>query len=109
VNQWETYQWQFPHGDHPCVLISPQDRCNNPNIHTVNVIGCSSHRAGREALAAEVLLDESDGMDWPTLARCDVMYLAEKSELKRRRGKVTAERRRAIGARVIRLFGFWLE
>jgi hypothetical protein len=48
-------------------------------------------------------------MDWPTLARCDVIYLAQKSELQRRRGSVTLERRRALGAKLIRLFGLWLE
>jgi mRNA-degrading endonuclease toxin of MazEF toxin-antitoxin module len=109
VNQWDTWQWRFPHGDHPCVVISPPARCANPDCKTVNVIGCSSQRAARPALAHEVLLDSADGMDWPTLARCDVIYLAQKSELKRHRGSLCGERRRALGAKIIRLFGFWLD
>jgi hypothetical protein len=75
----------------------------------VNVIGCSSQRAAREPFAHEIILDTADGMDWSTQARCDVIYLAQKSELKRHRGSVTLERRRALGAKIIRLFGFWLE
>jgi len=109
VKQWDSYQWQFPHGAHPCIVVSPPARCGNTDCPTVNVIGCSSRRAAREPLAHEVLLDAADGMDWSTLARCDVIYLAYKADLKKRRGSVTAERRRALGAKIIRLFGFWLE
>lgn len=109
MKQWDTYQWEFPHGEHPCVIISPPARCANADCKTVNVIGCSSQRLAREPLAHEVLLDESEGMDWPTLAKCDVIYLAKKAELKKRRGSISAERRRAIGAKIIRLFGFWLD
>jgi mRNA-degrading endonuclease toxin of MazEF toxin-antitoxin module len=109
VNQWDTYQWNFPHGEHPCVIVSPQGRCANPDIKTVNVIGCSTQRAAREPLAHELILAVEDGMDWPTLARCDVIYLANKTDLKKHRGKVTTERRRALGAKIIRLFGFWME
>jgi len=48
-------------------------------------------------------------MNWETLVRCDVIYLAKKNELKQQRGSVTPERRRAIGAKIIRLFGFWMD
>jgi mRNA-degrading endonuclease toxin of MazEF toxin-antitoxin module len=109
VKQWDTYQWQLTHGDHPCVVVSPADRCANPDCKTVNVIGCSSQRAARQPLAHEVLLDATDGMDWETLARCDVIYLAHKADLKRRRGSVSVERRRTLGAKIIRVFGFWLD
>jgi len=47
----------------------------------------------------------ADGLDWPTLCKCDLVYGAEKKDLKRRRGSVTAERRRAIAERVIRGLG----
>jgi hypothetical protein len=60
-------------------------------------------------LAHEIILDQVDGMDWETLVRCDVIWLANKSELKLHRGSVSPERRRAIGRKIIRLFGLWLE
>jgi mRNA-degrading endonuclease toxin of MazEF toxin-antitoxin module len=109
VKQWDTYQWVFPHGNHPCVVISPQARIANPDIETVNLLGCSSQRAAREPRHHEVILDNQDGMNWETLVRCDVIYLAKKNELKQQRGSVTPERRRAIGAKIIRLFGFWMD
>src|SRR5690242_18367889 len=105
MKPWEVYQWAFPHGEHPAVIISPHDRCVNPNIETVNVVGCSSQRANRTPEAHEVMLDREDGLEWESLARCDVLYLAKKRELIRKRGTVTYERRRAIGDKIIRLFG----
>ena len=108
MKPWDVYQWQFPHGSHPAVVVSPPDRCANPNIATVNVVGCSSQRASRQPEAHEVMLNKEDGLEWETLARCDVLYLAKKSELMRKRGVVTYERQRAIGQRIIRLFGLWL-
>jgi hypothetical protein len=53
----------------------------------------------------EVILDEADGLDWETLCKCDVVYAAPKTELVKRRGTVTAERRRTIAGRVIRSLG----
>ena len=109
MKQWDTYPWVFPHGSHPCIVISPPARVTNPDCETVNLLACSTQRASRQALAHEVLLDEADGVDWETLVRCDVIWLANKSELKRHRGSVTPERRRAIGKKIVRLFGFWLD
>jgi len=108
LNQWDTYQWKFPHGEHPCVIISPQARASNPAIETVNILGCSTQRAARAAREHEIMLDKADGMDWETLARCDVIFLAPKKELMKHRGSVSVERRRALGAKIIRLFGFWV-
>ena len=108
MRQWEIWDWEFPHGKHPAIVISPEDRCRNSDILTVNVLGCSSRRASRTAEIHEVLLNQDDGLDWETLCRCDVMFLATKAELTRKRGAVTRERRREIGQKVIRLFGLWM-
>lgn len=107
MKPWEVYQWRFPHGTHPAVVVSPAARCDNPDIETVNVVGCSSKPAGRSAEAHEVILDQADGLDWPTLCRCDVLYLARKSELESKRGSVSRERRRLMGQKIIVLFGLF--
>lgn len=108
MKPWEVYQWSFRHGDHPAVVVSPLARCENKDIETVNVAGCSSRRAQRDAEAHELILDTEDGLDWPTLCRCDVLYLARKDELLRKRGVVTPERRRVLGRKIIQLFGLLL-
>jgi hypothetical protein len=108
MKQWEVWDWEFPHGKHPAIILSPEARCSNRDIATVNVLGCSSKRANRKAEVHEVLLDRADGLDWETLCRCDVLFLANKAELTRKRGAVSLERRREIGQTVIRLFALWL-
>ena len=109
MTQWDTSQYAFPHGTHPCIIISRTARCNNPVFETVNVLACQSQKATRQAGELEELLDVEDGMDWLTIVRCDFIWVAQKSELTRRRGSVSAERRRAVGAKVIRAIGLWLE
>ena len=107
MKPWEVWQWEFPHGSHPAVIVSPEGRCANPGALTVNVAGCSSQRANRTPEVHEVLLDSEDGMDWPTLCRCDVLFLAKKTELSRHRGRLRRERQRQLGQKIIRLFGLW--
>ena len=53
----------------------------------------------------EVILDHADGLDWPTLCKCDLVYAVLKNELSNRRGVVSPERRRAIAERLIRGLG----
>jgi AraC-like DNA-binding protein len=78
-----------------------------PPSHTATLRG-GTRRAARSAKEHEIILDEADGMDWETLMRCDVIYLAPKKELSRYRGAVTLKRRRAAGTKIIRLSGFWM-
>ncbi|MBI1178416.1 hypothetical protein GC207_13355 [bacterium] len=54
---------------------------------------CSTKWAGRAAEAHEVILDEADRLDWPTLCRCDLIYAVSKKALGRKRGKVSAQRK----------------
>jgi len=109
MKPWDVCQWKFPHGEHPAVIVSPAARCDNPDIETVNVVGCSSKAASRPAQPHELILDREDGLDWPTLCRCDVLYLAKKDELRQKRGVVTPERRRMLGHKIIRLFALYQE
>jgi hypothetical protein len=54
-----------------------------------------------------VILDANDGLDWPTLCKCDLLYTIQKVNLVNRRGAVSAERRRQIIATINRVNG-WL-
>ena len=108
MKQWDTNQWVFPHGTHPCVIISPTARCQNADFENVNVLACQSHRAARLPKINEFILDAADGMDWDTLVKCDFIWSVPKSELKQKRGEVGEERRRALGRQVIKSVGLWL-
>ena len=104
MKQWDIYTWEFPEGSHPAVVVSHPARISAKPV--VNVLLCSSQRAQRTADVNEVVLDEADGLDWPTLCKCDLLYDVPKAELKQRRGSVTSIRRRQIIERIVSTFGW---
>ena len=102
MKAWDIYSFQLPGWPepHPAVIVSHPDRvANKPEV---TVLVCTTKPPSRAAGSHEVILDESDGLDWPTLCRCDLLFAVAKSELKNPRGKVTAERRRQIIAAINR-------
>jgi hypothetical protein len=63
---------------------------------------CTSKQATRPALAYEVILDTADGLNWPTICKCDLLHKVDKAQLSNRCGTVTSERRRQIIATIVR-------
>jgi hypothetical protein len=113
LKQWDTADWVLPAGksepkaaNHPCVIISSDAVCANPDIPDVNVLAASTHRTHRPPRANEFLLDAADGMDWETLVRLHLIWVAPKKELRLRK-TVSEPRRRALAAQMIRFNG-WL-
>ena len=101
MKQWEIHLYPFTtEGAHPAVIISNDERCENPHYPHVNALLCSTLRAARPAKKNEVILNGSDGLDWLTVVRCDVIYLLPKSCFQGKRGHVARERRRAIGRKI---------
>ena len=95
----------LPHA-YPVVIISHPARVANKA--ELSVLMCGSGPANRPQEAHEVLIDsDCSGLDWPTLCRCDLFFLVTKSELKDRRGAVSAAERKRIVATIIRSNG-WL-
>jgi mRNA-degrading endonuclease toxin of MazEF toxin-antitoxin module len=102
MKAWEIWSYQPPGwpDPHPAVIVSAPSRvANKPDV---NVLMCSSKQATRQAMPNEVILDASDGLNWPTLCKCDLLHLVAKDELKQRRGTVTPERRKQIIATINR-------
>jgi hypothetical protein len=88
--------WSEPH---PCVIVSNPDRADRKN--PVEVLMCSTQRAKRQPEAHELLLDAADGLDWPTLCKCDVIYAVPRTELKHQRGEVSPARRPQLVRQII--------
>jgi mRNA-degrading endonuclease toxin of MazEF toxin-antitoxin module len=101
VFSWQPPGWVEPH---PCVIVSHPSRIANKA--EVNVVACSSKRATRKAQAHEVILDQADGLDWPTLCKCDLLYSVSKSELKHRRGEISPARRKVLVRTIIGSLGW---
>jgi mRNA-degrading endonuclease toxin of MazEF toxin-antitoxin module len=102
MKPWDICLYGFDReGAHPAVIISSEERCANPDIETVNALLCTSAKLNRGPKSTEVILDESDGLDWKTAVRCDVIYLLEKAEFKDLRGSVTNLRRKLIARKIV--------
>lgn len=105
MRQWEIHLFPFTEeGAHPAVILSNDERCENSAITHVNALLCTSLRAARPAKKNEVILNGSDGLDWQTAVRCDVIHLLRKDLFLSRKGEVTRERRRAIGRKIVECF-----
>ena len=103
---WEIWSYQ-PQGwpeVHPAVIVSAPGRVANKL--EFNVIMCSSKQATRAALPHEVILNQADGLSWPTLCKCDLFHLVSPQNLTQLRGAVTPERRRQIIATINRANGW---
>jgi mRNA-degrading endonuclease toxin of MazEF toxin-antitoxin module len=104
MKPWEVWTWKFPDaGRHPAVVLGTEERVRlKPRVC---VLLCSSQRNNREPEVHEIMLDQADGLDRKTLCKCDVVYAVPKTELVKRRGTITLNRRRSIAERVIRGLG----
>ena len=101
MKPWEVYYWQPPEWDkpHPAVIVSHPDRADRRS--PVEVVICSTQRAARDPEKHEVRPDQADGMDWPTLCKCDVIFAVPRTQLKNRKGEVSRERRGQIVRRIM--------
>ncbi len=102
MKAWEIWSYQpagWPEA-HPAVIVSSQARvANKPEV---NILMCATRQASRDPMPNEVILDSSDGLNWPTLCKCDLLHVVAKVELKNQRGQVGIERRRQIIATINR-------
>lgn len=105
MKQWDIHSCDMGWGVHPMVVVSHPDRAGRKDF--VELLDCSSQRAARPAAGHEVLLDVADGLDWPTLCKCDCIYAVLRDDVGPRRGRVPPERRRKIIQTIVESHG-WL-
>jgi len=96
IFSWQPPGWPEPH---PCVIVSsPARAAGKPDVE---VILCSTKKAGRAAQSGEIILDAADGLDWPTICKCDQIYSVPRGNLKHRRGEVSPARRPQLVRQII--------
>ena len=103
MKQWELWEFPFPSADEPhmFVVLSPTRLCADANFESVNGLLCTTVRpVGRAVKPHEVFLDASDGLDWTTSVRCNVVFHFAKAAAGSRRGLVSTIRRREISRRI---------
>ena len=105
MNQWEIWTHAFPGaGQHPAVIVSHPLRVERKD--TVEMLLCTTLRAGHTPGLHEVILNGADGLEWSTLCRCDLVYSIPRGDLTAHRGTVSVARRRDIIRKIIASHGW---
>jgi hypothetical protein len=101
IFSWQPEGWPEPH---PCVIVSHASRAaNKPEVE---VVLCSSQPPRDKAKVDEVILDEADKLDRPTLCKCGLIYAVNRNQLGTKRGEVSLYRRGEIIRRIIAAHGW---
>ena len=102
MKQWDVVMFPFTKEKrHPAVIISNDETCLNADLEEVNALICTSAKVNRGPKSTEETLDESDGLDWKTLVRCDRIYLLPKKQFQEIKGSVVRERRSLISRKLV--------
>lgn len=106
MRQFDIYYWQPPRWieAHPCVIMSHPDRVARRDL--VELVACSTQHAQRNPEDSELLLDETDGLDWATICHCDLIYAAPRAALKIKKGRVTEARQAPMIRTIIAAHGW---
>ena len=104
LRQFEVWKCRPPgfERDHWFVVVSGQERCDEPRQLLVNGLACFTLRG--QPLKSEVRLNTADGFAAPTVCQCDYLYSLEKARLHSSLGPVSWERRQAIKAKLKEVF-----
>ena len=102
MRQWDIFMFPFTREKrHPAVIISNDETCQNQDLEDVNALICTSAKVNRGPKTTEEILDESDGLDWKTMVRCDRIYLLPKADFAEQKGRVNVERRHHIARKIV--------
>jgi len=100
LRQFEIWKCRPPgfERDHWFVIISGNERCDEPRQAFVNGLGCFSLRGN--PLKSEVRLNSADGFEAPMVCQCDYLYALPKSALHSSLGVVSWDWQQQIKARL---------
>lgn len=111
IKQWDVVRVRIHAQDrdeHPAIVLSPIEVASSTRIDRINVLYGTTKRPAGGLLPGQILLDEADGCDHPTVFDCLLFPVVKKAAIASIMGHVSTERRRHLGktlASVLRLFG----
>jgi mRNA-degrading endonuclease toxin of MazEF toxin-antitoxin module len=103
-HQWDVVKVRLRPDDrdeHYCVVISADEFCADERKPLVNVLTGSTRRPAATADPHEVTLNGADGLERSTLFNCGHFHQINRLKITRVTGRVTPERRRQIGRRIV--------
>jgi hypothetical protein len=100
IHQWEVWKSRPPgfNSDHWFVIVSGQERCDEPRQLYVNGLACFTLRGALGKTEAQ--LDSADGFAGPTAVQCDYIYSLEKAALHSSQGLVSWERKERLKSKL---------
>lgn len=104
VHQWDIVRVRIRPDDpdeHPAVVLSREEWCQDPRRLMVNVLYCTTKRPATGASAMDVTLNGADGLDRPTLANCEHIFSIPRSRISSVIGRVSLARRPQIGRTLV--------
>ena len=104
LRQWDVVWVRIRPEDrdvHPAVILSCEEFCQDMRRQTINVLYGTSKRPASVADAYEVTLSGADGLERPTLFNCGHLYTIDRRKITAQIGRVSTERRRQIGRKIV--------
>lgn len=92
---------------HPAVILSGPDILADERQLRFNALMGTKRLPARNALPHQVQLDQADGLEFPTLINCSLVYVVRKNAILRDAGVVSHLRRAEIARRVRGSLGLW--
>jgi mRNA-degrading endonuclease toxin of MazEF toxin-antitoxin module len=103
VRQWDIVRFRIRPQDaelHPGVIVSGEEWCASGQTTNLNVLACSKRTRAAAIKPHQVVLNGGDGLDFQSTADCRFFHIIPKESVTETIGRVSAERRRAIGRKI---------
>jgi mRNA-degrading endonuclease toxin of MazEF toxin-antitoxin module len=107
LNQWDVVRVLIRPEDrdqHPAVVLTCDEFCQDARRQAINVLYGTTKRPATSPDAYEVTLNGADGPEHATLFNCGHLYTIDRRKVTARLGRVSPERRRQIGRKIVATF-----
>jgi len=107
ARQWDIVKVRIHPEDrdeHPAVVLSREEFCLDAKRRMLNVLYGTSRRPAEAVSALEVVLNGADGLERATVFSCGHLFTISKEKVSLVAGRVSPERRRQIGRKIVEAF-----
>jgi mRNA-degrading endonuclease toxin of MazEF toxin-antitoxin module len=107
IRQWDIVRVRIKPTDkdeHPAVVITCDEFCVDARRTTLNVLYGTTKRPSDTPDYYEATLNGADGLDHATLINCGHLYTIDRRRITAHIGRVSAERRRQIGRKIVAVY-----
>jgi hypothetical protein len=103
ARQWDVVRFRIKPDDrdlHPGIVLSGEEWCATSFTANLNVLACSKRLPTGPVRAHQVVLNGADGVGFQTVVDCRFFHIVAKNGISEVIGRVSPERRRAIGRKI---------